>query len=470
MDGFLHDLRLALRGFLRAPLAIGLAAVCLAFGIGTNAAMFSVVNSLLLKALPFREPAQLVTVWSTQPAGGVNRSGTSYLDLVDYQEQSRAFEALVGVESRSLTFSDTDEPERVVGAAVGWRLFSMLGITPALGRDFAASDDSAGAANVALLSDELWQRRYSADPHIVGRAVTINALPYTVIGVLPPKVKFPFLQVAWIPLAPLNQAEPRQARDLEVFGRIASGRPVEHARQELEGIASRLSGVHPENAGWSVRIDPLSDYFIPGDVRLVTLTAMGAVTLVLLIACANVANLLLARATARAREMSVRAAIGAGRGRIVRQLLTESVLLGLASAPLGVALAYGGIRALRASIPADDVPYLIDFRLDAATLSYTIAVSALTGIMFGLAPAVHAARGDLASALREGGRTGDGGARNRARNALVVAEVALSLVLLVGAALFVRSFPEPAARRRGFRHGAHHHRSVFHARRPVSSA
>ena len=421
-------------------MASGLAIVCLALGIGANASMFGVVNGLLLNSLPFRDAKQLVTVSSTQPAGGVNRSGTSYLDLVDYQVQSRAFEALVGVESRSLTFSDTDEPERVVGAAVGWRLFSMLGITPALGRDFAASDDSAGAANAALLSDELWRRRYNADSNIVGRAVTINALPYTVIGVLPPKVKFPFLQVAWIPLAPLNQAEPRQARDLEVFGRIASGRPVEDARQELEGIASRLSGVYPENAGWSVRIDPLADYFIPGDVRLVTLTAMGAVTLVLLIACANVANLLLARATARAREMSVRAAIGAGRGRVVRQLLTESVLLGVASAPLGVALAYVGIRALRAGVPADDVPYLIDFRLDATTLLYAIAVSALTGIVFGLAPAAHAAKGDLASALREGGRTGEGGARNRARNALVVTEVALSLVLLVGAALFVRSF------------------------------
>ncbi len=440
MDASRHDLRLALRGLVRAPLASGLAIVCLALGIGANASMFGVVNGLLLNSLPFRDASQLVTVSSTQPAGGVNRGGTSYLDLADYQERSQALETLAGVESRSLTFSDTDEPERVSGAAVSWRLFSMLGIAPALGRDFVAIDDRAGAANVVLLSDELWRRRYNADPAVVGRPLTINAQPYTVIGVLPPRVKFPFLQVAWIPLAPLSQAEPRQARDLEVFARLAPGRSASDAVQELTSVAATLAATYPENAGWSVRVDALSEYYINGEVRLVTLTAMGAVTLVLLIACANVANLLLARATARAREMSVRAAIGAGRGRIVRQLLTESVLLGVASAPLGVALAYVGIRALRAGVPADDVPYLIDFRLDATTVLYTIAVSALTGIVFGLAPAAHAAKGDLASALREGGRTGEGGARNRARNALVVAEVALSLVLLVGAALFVRSF------------------------------
>jgi putative ABC transport system permease protein len=440
MRGMLHDLRLALRGLVRAPLASMLAIVCLALGIGTNATMFSVVSGMILSPLPFRDADRLVTVWSTQPEGGVRRGATSFLDLQDYQEQATAFEVLAGVEGRSFTFSDTDEPERVQGAAVSWRLFSMLGIVPALGRDFTAADDRGGAALVVILSDELWRRRYNADPRIVGRALTLNAAPHTVIGVLPPRVKFPFQQVAWVPLAPLSQGELRQVRDLEVFARIANGRSVEQAREELAGVASRLAATHTANAGWSVRIDPLAEYFVPGEVRLVTFTAMGAVTLVLLIACANVANLLLARATARAREMSVRAAIGAGRGRIVRQLLTESVLLGLVSAPLGIALTYVGVGALRAGVPADDVPYLIQFGVDGTTLLYTILISAITGIVFGLAPAAHVARGDLASALREGGRTGDGGARNRARNTLVVAEVAVSIVLLVGAALFMRSF------------------------------
>ena len=436
----LHDFRLALRGLVRAPLAATLAIVCLAVGIGTNATMFSVVSTMLVEPLPFPDADRLVTVSSTQQEGGVRRGSTSFLDLQDYQEQASGFETLAGVQGRSLTLSDTDDPERVLGAAVSWRLFSMLGITPALGRDFAAEDDRAGAESVVILSDELWRRRYNGDPQIVGRALNINARPYTVIGVLPPRIKFPFQQVAWVPLAPLNQGLPRQSRDLEVFARVAPGQSVQQATESLTAVAARLAASYPENAGWSVRLDPLAQYDIPGDVRLVTLTAMGAVTLVLLIACANVANLLLARATARAREMSVRAAIGAGRGRIVRQLLTESVLLGLVSGPIGIALAYAGVGALRAGVQADDIPYLIQFRVDGRTLIYTVLISVVTGIIFGLAPAVHAAKADLVSALREGGRTGEGGARNRARNALVIAEVAVSIVLLVGAALFMRSF------------------------------
>jgi predicted permease len=436
----LHDLRLAFRALLRAPLASGLAILCLALGIGTNATMFSLVSTMIIQPLPFRDAERQVTVWSTQPGGGVDRGGTSYLDLVDYQEQITTLDSLSGVESRSLTLSDGGEPERVLGAAISWRLFSTLGIVPALGRDFAAADDRPGAAPVVILSDELWRRRYNADPQIIGRQVTINTQPYSVVGVLPPPVKFPIQQVAWIPLAPLSQAAPRQNRNLEVFARLAPGRSIEQAREELAGIAGRLAAAHGENDGWSTLVQPLSQYYIPGDVRLVTFTAMGAVTLVLLIACANVANLLLARATARAREMSIRAAIGAGRGRIVRQLLTESVLLGLVSAPLGIILTFVGVGALRAGVEADDIPYLIQFYVDGRTLAYTVVISVVTGIVFGLAPVAHAARGNLAGALREGGRTGEGSARNRARSALVVAEVALSIVLLVGAALFMRSF------------------------------
>jgi predicted permease len=440
MDNFLRDVRLAARGLIRAPLASALAVACLALGIGTNATIFSVIEGTVLNPLPFRDADRLVTVWSTQPDGGIRRAGVSFLDLRDYQAQSRVVDALAGVQQRSLTLSDTEEPERVLGAAVSWRLFSMLGIAPAMGRDFAAEDDRAGAAPVILLSDELWRRRYNADPGIVGRAVTVNGSPYTVIGVLPPRVKFPFQQVAWVPLTPLSHTAAREARDLTVVAHVASGRSMDDARQELTSIAAQLASTYRGNAGWSIVLQPLAEYFIPGPVRLVTFTAMGAVTLVLLIACANVANLLLARATARAREMSVRAAIGAGRAHIVRQLLTESIILGLVSAPFGILLAFAGVGALRAGMRMDDVPYLIDFTVSATTLIYTVIISALTGMVFGLAPAAHAVRADLVSGLREGGRSGDSGARNRSRNTLVVAEVAVSIVLLVGAALFMRSF------------------------------
>jgi putative ABC transport system permease protein len=241
----LHDLRLAFRALLRAPLASGLAITCLALGIGTNATMFSVVSTTMLRPLPFASAERLVTVWSTQPQGGVRRGGSSFLDLVDYQEQSRALDVLAGVSGRSLTFSDTDEPERVQGAAVSWQLFSMLGVIPALGRDFGPGDDRAGASPVVILSDELWRRRYNGDSQIVGRQLTINAQPYTVIGVLPPRVKFPFQQVAWVPLAPLANQEPRQSRGLEVFARLAEGRTLGQAREELAGIAARPGCSHP---------------------------------------------------------------------------------------------------------------------------------------------------------------------------------------------------------------------------------
>jgi putative ABC transport system permease protein len=226
-----HDLRLAVRTLLRAPLASGLAIVCLALGIGTNATMFSVVSTTMLRPLPFANPGRLVTVWGGQPQGGVRRGGTSFLDLVDYQEQTTTLDAIAGVSGRSFTFSDTDEPERVLGAAVSWQLFSMIGVIPALGRDFGPADDRAGAAPVVILSDDLWRRRYNGDPQIVGRQLTINAQPYTVIGVLPPRVKFPFQQAAWVPLTPLARGEPRQSRGLEVFARLAEGRTIDQARE-----------------------------------------------------------------------------------------------------------------------------------------------------------------------------------------------------------------------------------------------
>jgi predicted permease len=450
VDTFLKDVRYALRTLARAPVLTGLAIFCLALGIGANATMFSVVHSTLVQPLPFRDPERLVDAWSMRRAAGDGRSGTSYADFLDWQRQATSFEALVAVHDRSLTLTGRGEPERVVGAAVSAGLFRMLGVVPALGREIEATDDRPGAGPVVILTDQLWQRRYQGDPRIVGQAIGINGRPHTVIGVLPPDVKFPFLQLAYVPLAPLAHDSPRGARDLQLFGRLKPGVTIEQARAELGAVTTRLAATHAENVGWGAHVRPLRDYFAPDSVKVSTIAALGAVTLVLLIACANVANLLLARATSRLREMSLRSALGARRGRLVRQLLTEALVLGLLSVPLGIVLTHVGIALVTAGVPADDVPYLIKFQVDPTTLVYTVAVAAISSLLFGLAPAWQVSRTNVSAALREGGRTGSGGARAWARNVLVVGEVALALVLLVGASLFMRSFLKLQGANAGF--------------------
>jgi putative ABC transport system permease protein len=450
LDTFAKDVRYAFRTLGRAPVLTGLAILCLSLGIGANATMFSVVNSTLVQPLPFREPDRLVDAWSMRRAAGDDRSPTSYPDFLDWQRESTSFETLVALHDRSLTLTGVADPERVMGGAVSAGLFRMLGVVPALGREIDANDDQPNAAPVVLLTDQLWRRRYNADPAIVGQAIGINGRPHTVVGVLPPDVNFPFLQMAYVALAPLAHDLPRGARDLLIFGRLKRGVTIAQAREDLGAVTARLAAAYPENAGWGAHVRPLRDYFAPDEVKVATMSALGAVTLVLFIACANVANLLLARATSRTREMSLRSALGAGRGRLVRQLLTEALVLGLLSVPLGVVLTEVGIALVTAGVPADDVPYLIKFNLDQTTLIYTIAVAALSSVLFGLAPAWQVSRTNLNAALREGGRTGSGGARAWARNLLVVGEVAVALVLLVGASLFMRSFLKLQGANAGF--------------------
>jgi putative ABC transport system permease protein len=362
--------------------------------------------------------------------------------LRDWRERSRSFTAIAGVGQRSMALADQGDPERYDGAVVSWDLFSLLGVAPALGRDFVAADDRPGAPPVVMLSDEVWRLRYSGERSVIGRSVQINGRAHTIIGVMPPEFKFPIYQKLWVPLAPLAHEEPRDRRAYMVFARLAPGVSIDAAREEMKAVSAVLSREFPgTNDQWTAVMRPIKDLFIPADVRLIVLTMMGAVTLVLIIACANVANLMLARAAARRREISIRAAIGAGRGRIARQLLTEAIMLALLAVPPGLALAYAGNELIRRAIPPDDIPYVIRWDLSGTVLLYTVAIAVGTGVLFGLAPALQTRYLNLQTALREGGRgTGGVGPRARLRSALVMCEVALSLILLVGAALFVRSF------------------------------
>jgi putative ABC transport system permease protein len=439
---FVQDLKYAVRSLIKNPLFTGIAVACMALGIGVNATVFSVIDGVMLQPYPYRDAHEIIVLNSRNDALRVQRGGISYADFKDLRDHATTLEQIAAFQMRSLTIADgAGEPERYIGELVSWTLFPLLGIEPVIGRTFEAQDDRPGAVPVVLISDAVWRQRYQADPSVVGRAITVNGRAHTVIGVMPPRFAFPENQKLWVPIAEYVDALPRDERGTQVFARLKDGATPQQASTELQGIASRLAATYPENnADWTVAVRPLSEWMLPAEVELVLLTMMGAVTLVLLIACSNVANLLLARASVRQREISIRAALGAGRWRIVRQLLTEAVLIGLLSAPLGIAIAWIGITLIDGAMPPDQVPYFIRWSLDARALVYTISISAATGIIFGLVPALQAVRVNLQSSLKEGGRGNAGGSRAIVRSTLVVVQVALSLVLLVGASLFVRSF------------------------------
>ncbi len=435
-----QDIRYALRSLWHSKGFAAAGILCLGLGIGLNTTIFSIVDGVMLQPYPYEDPDRIVVVGTRKQREGED-SGVSVLDLRDWKAATTSFTTIAGVAGTAMTLTDgAGEPERYQAARISWDLFRLLGTQPILGRDFLASDDQPHAAGVVLLSHVVWSTRYRSDAQVLGRSVLINGKPHTVVGVMPPKFAFPENERLWVPLQPQLFNEPRDGRYLFTFGRLAPGVTHERALEDLNTTATRLAREYPAtNDGWSAQVETLHEAFLPDDVTLVLALMMAGVTLVLFIACSNVANLLLARAASRRRELAVRVAIGAGRGRIVRQLLTEGVVLALASLPLGLLLAVLGTRLIAAQIPVDEVPYYVQWSVDWRSLVYAVAVALVTALAFGLIPALQTTRRELQDSLKEGAR-GTTGGRALVRNALVIAQVSLALVALVSALLFVRSF------------------------------
>ncbi len=440
MQTLLTDLRYALRTLRRSPGFVAAAVLCLGLGIGANTTIFSLVDSTVFRPLPYADPERLVAVNEARIRKERERNPLSYPEFADWRAAARSFEGFAAHDHRFFNLSTAEEPQHVQGAAVSSDFLRVLGTRPALGRDFSPDDDRPGAARVVLLGHRLWERSFDSDPRIVGRAIRVDGEPATVVGVTPPGFEFPEFAQIWMPLALDAARESRASHSVEALGRLGPGVTAAAAEADLEAAARRLEALYPEtNTGVGALVMPLRDQLAPEAARTAMLLMLAAVGFVVLIACANVANLTLARSTARSRELAVRIALGAGRGRLVRQLLAESLVVALAGGVLGVLLAVWGIDLVRAAIPVE-LPAWIRLELNGRVLVYTLAASLATALLSGLAPALEASRPRLDEALKEGGRGAtESPRRNRLRGALVVSEVALSLVLVLSAVLLVRS-------------------------------
>jgi putative ABC transport system permease protein len=430
-------LRQAFRSLRRAP-AFTLAAVAtLALGIGANTAIFSAVNGVLLHPLAYPDPDRLVVIWGRHTT--IGRESASLPDFLDWRAQARSFSALGAMGNTRFNVTGAGEPEVVNGAVVTASLLHVFGVVPTVGRGFRDDEERAGGPRVAMVGEGYWRRRFGAERDVVGSRILLSGVPYTVVGIVPAQLQLQRPVDIWTPLA-TDSTRPRRADFLRVFGRLRPGVPLDRAQQEMTTIMGRLEAQYPEtNAGWSAEIVGLREQLI-GEIRPALLVFMGAVGLVLLVACANVANLMLARAAGRGRELTIRSALGASRTRLAGELLLESLLLALLGGALGLLLALWGVEGLR-SLGPDTLPRVDEIGLDLRVLGFALVLSLVTGLLFGLAPIWRMAHRDLHQGLAGGSRGVAGGSGiQRARSALVLSEVALAFVLLAGASLLLRSF------------------------------
>jgi len=453
METLIQDIRYGLRSLWKRPGFTAVALITLALGIGANTAIFSLINAVLIRPLPFREPDRLVWSWGNIRNGG-NRASVSPLDYLDYRRQNRTFEEFAAMISVPLSANLTGggEPQRLTAAGVTGNFFQALGVQPALGRTLMLENESTGRDQVAVLSYGLWQKRFGGDPGIINQKIALDGKSFEVLGVMPRDFDFPATTEVWVPLN--FDAQPglkqRKAHFLRPVGRLKSGVSLAQAQADTDAVARRLEATYPDtNTGWNLRLVSLREQIV-GNIRSTLYILLGAVGLVLLIACANVANLLLAHAASRRKEIALRTALGAGRLRIARQMITESVILALLGGALGTLLAIWGVQALIA-LSGDNIPATARVKIDLTVLVFTLVTSVLTGLLFGLAPALRSMRLNLSETLKEGGRSGNESAqRNRTRSLLVIFECAVAVMLLVGAGLLIRSLVRLQSTNPGF--------------------